>query len=29
MIYIYDLRLEHNFGTRLIFGDNPNEISCY
>jgi hypothetical protein len=20
------LRLEHNFGTRLIFGDNPNEI---
>ena len=25
-LYVYDLRLEHDFGTRVIFGDNPNEI---
>ena len=25
-LYIYDLRLEHDFGTRVIFGDNPDEI---
>ena len=25
-LHIYDLRLEHNFGTRLIFGDHSNEI---
>ena len=25
-LYVYDLRLEHNFGTRVIFGDNPDEI---
>lgn len=25
-LYIYDLRLEHDFGTRVIFGDNPKEV---
>jgi hypothetical protein len=25
-LYIYDLRLEHDFGTRVILGDNPDEI---
>jgi Icc-related predicted phosphoesterase len=25
-LYIYNLRLEHDFGTRVIFGDNPDEI---
>lgn len=25
-LYVYDLRLEHDLGTRVIFGDNPNEI---
>lgn len=25
-LYVYDLRLEHNLGTRVIFGDNPDEI---
>jgi Icc-related predicted phosphoesterase len=25
-LYIYDLRLEHDFGTRVIGGDDPDEI---
>lgn len=25
-LYIYDLLLEHDFGTRVILGDNPDEI---
>jgi Icc-related predicted phosphoesterase len=25
-LYVYDLRLEHDFGTRIIGGDDPDEI---